>query len=117
MAMAITRIPGFAGGIVRAITAVMIGMLVSDGRCASNETAPVPAWQRPGDPRGEITLRHLLQMRSGLREEPGDDARMLFGSGATTWPRCRGPAAGRRTGRALERRRFDQVAGGDAGGA
>jgi CubicO group peptidase (beta-lactamase class C family) len=48
----------------------------------------VPAWQRPGDPRGEITLRQLLQMRSGLRHveggEPARDAdtvRMLFTDG------------------------------------
>ena len=41
--------------------------------------------QRPGDPRGEITVRQLLQMRSGLRHsesaEPpyaADEARMLF---------------------------------------
>jgi CubicO group peptidase (beta-lactamase class C family) len=47
--------------------------------------APVPLWQRPGDPRAEITLRHLLQMRSGLRHtESGDppyessEVRMLF---------------------------------------
>ena len=74
-----TRFAG--GGIARSITAVMVGMLVSDGRLRLNETAPVPAWQRPGDPRGEITLRHLLQLRSGLREEPGDEARMLYGAG------------------------------------
>lgn len=69
----------------KTITGVMIGMLVSDGRLRLNETAPVPAWQRPGDPRGEITLKHLLQMRSGLRHvESGDpvyrsdEVRMLF---------------------------------------
>ena len=69
----------------KTITGVMIGMLVSDGRLRLDETAPVPAWQRPGDPRGEITLRHLLQMRSGLRHvENGkpvyrsDEVRMLF---------------------------------------
>lgn len=69
----------------KTVTAVMIGMLVSDGRLRLDETAPVPAWQRPGDPRGEITLRQLLQMRSGLRhvESEGppyatDTARMLF---------------------------------------
>jgi CubicO group peptidase (beta-lactamase class C family) len=45
----------------------------------------VPQWQRPGDPRNAITLRHLLQMRSGLRHtEAGDppyessEIRMLF---------------------------------------
>ncbi|ABD24494.1 beta-lactamase [Novosphingobium aromaticivorans DSM 12444] len=69
----------------KSITGVMIGMLVSDGRLRLDETAPVPAWQRPGDPRGEITLRQLLQMRSGLRHseaiEPvyeSDEVRMLF---------------------------------------
>ncbi|WP_370073199.1 serine hydrolase domain-containing protein [Novosphingobium sp. THN1] len=63
----------------------MIGMLVSDGRLRLDETAPVPAWQRPGDPRGEITLRQLLQMRSGLRHSEAidpvyesDEVRMLF---------------------------------------
>jgi len=69
----------------KTVTAVMIGMLVSDGRLRLDEGVPIPAWQRPGDPRGEITLRQLLQMRSGLRhvEAEGppyltDTARMLF---------------------------------------
>lgn len=67
------------------VTGVMIGQLVADGRLRLNESAPVPAWQRSGDPRGEITLRHLLQMRSGLRHSEGalsagesDETRMLF---------------------------------------
>jgi CubicO group peptidase (beta-lactamase class C family) len=69
----------------KTVTGVMIGQLVADGRLRLNETAPVPAWQRSGDPRGEITLRQLLQMRSGLRHREGgepahaaDDVRMLF---------------------------------------
>lgn len=69
----------------KTVTGVMIGQLVADGRLRLNETAPVPAWQRSGDPRGEITLRQLLQMRSGLRHtEAGDpvyrsdEVRMLF---------------------------------------
>ena len=41
----------------KTVTGVMIGMLVSDGRLALDTSAPVPAWQRPGDPRGAITLR------------------------------------------------------------
>ncbi len=72
----------------KSITAVMIGMLVSDGRLSLDQSAPIPAWQRSGDPRGAITLRHLLQMRSGLRHsESGDpvyqsdEVRMLFGDG------------------------------------
>lgn len=69
----------------KSVTGVMIGMLVSDGRLRLDETAPVPAWQRSGDPRGEITLRQLLQMRSGLRHAEAidpvyqsDEVRMLF---------------------------------------
>ncbi len=69
----------------KTVTGVLIGLLVADGRLQLDESAPVPAWQRAGDPRGEITLRHLLQMRSGLRHteagEPvydSDEVRMLF---------------------------------------
>lgn len=69
----------------KTVTAVMIGMLVADGRLRLDENAPVPLWQRPGDARSEITLRQLLQMRSGLRHtEDGDppyessEVRMLF---------------------------------------
>jgi CubicO group peptidase (beta-lactamase class C family) len=69
----------------KSVTGVMIGQLVADGRLRLDEGVPIPAWQRPGDPRGEITLRQLLQMRSGLRHtEAGDppfesdEVRMLF---------------------------------------
>ena len=69
----------------KTITGLMIGLLVADGRLRLDETPPIPVWQRAGDPRGEITLRQLLQMRSGLRhtEETervydADTVRMLF---------------------------------------
>lgn len=69
----------------KTVTAVLIGMLIADGKLSLDEPAPVPLWQRPGDPRAEITVRHLLQMRSGLRHtEAGDppyessEVRMLF---------------------------------------
>lgn len=57
----------------KTVTGVMIGMLVADGRLRLDEGVPVPAWQRPGDPRGAITLRHLLQMRSGLKHDEMSD--------------------------------------------
>ena len=78
-----SRLVGWS--MAKTITGVMIGQLVADGRLRLNETAPVPAWQRSGDPRGEITLRQLLQMRSGLRHREAsspvydsDEVRMLF---------------------------------------
>lgn len=78
-----TRFLGWS--LSKCVTGIMIGQLVSDGRLRLNETAPVPAWQRTGDPRGEITLKQLLQMRSGLRHAESadppyasDNAKMLF---------------------------------------
>lgn len=75
----------------KTVTGVLIGLLVADGRLRLDESAPVPSWQRAGDPRGEITLRQLLQMRSGLRHtEAGDpvyesdEVRMLFLDGRDT---------------------------------
>jgi len=72
-----TRQPGWA--MSTCVTGALIGLLVADGRLRLDQGVPVAAWQRPGDPRGEITLRHLLQMRSGLRrDEEADLRRMLF---------------------------------------
>lgn len=69
----------------KTITATMIGMLIADGRLTLDEPAPIPQWQRPGDPRSGITIRYLLQMRSGLdHTEAGpvpaesSEVRMLF---------------------------------------
>jgi len=69
----------------KTVTAVLIGMLVADGLLSIDEPAPIEQWQRTGDPRADITLRHLLQMRAGLRHtEAGDppyessEVRMLF---------------------------------------
>lgn len=62
------------------------GLLVDEGRLDPEAPAPIAAWREPGDPRGAITLRQLLQMRDGLdwREDYVDDRcsdviEMLFG--------------------------------------
>lgn len=69
----------------KTVTGVMIGLLVADGRLWLDESPPIARWQRTGDPRGEITLRQLLQMRSGLRHEEkaepvytSPEVRMMF---------------------------------------
>ncbi len=73
----------------KSITAVLTGFLVADGQLALDGPAPVAAWQRSGDPRGAITLKHLLHMSAGLEHvengDPvwqGDTVAMLFGGGA-----------------------------------
>ena len=78
-----TRFLGWS--LSKTVTAVAIGTLVAEGKLRLDQPAPVAHWQRPGDPRGEITVRQLLQMRSGLRHsetsEPRYDAdtiRLLF---------------------------------------
>lgn len=72
----------------KTVTGVMIGALIAEGRLRLDDPPPIPAWQRPGDPRGEITLRQLLQMRSGLRHKENSEpiydsgeVRMLFRDG------------------------------------
>ena len=77
------RLPGWS--LSKTVTGLLIGLLVADGRLRLDESVPIPAWQRPGDPRGEITLRQLLQMRSGLRHRENgspvygsDEVRMMF---------------------------------------
>ncbi len=73
----------------KSITAVLAGIMVSDGQLSLDGPAPVAAWERSGDPRGTIALRDLLHMASGLEHvengDPvwkGDTVEMLFGSGA-----------------------------------
>jgi CubicO group peptidase (beta-lactamase class C family) len=71
----------------KSITQVLVGMAVGDGLLDVQAPAPVEAWRAPGDPRGAITLDHLLRMSSGLAwiEDyvPGhvsDVVEMLFGA-------------------------------------
>lgn len=78
-----TRLLGWS--MSKCVTAALTGLLVADGRLRLDEPAPIKTWQRPGDARGEITLRQLLQMRSGLRHSEeadprykADTVRMLF---------------------------------------
>jgi CubicO group peptidase (beta-lactamase class C family) len=70
----------------KSVTQCLTGILVRQGRLALDAPAPVPRWQRPGDPRAALTLRHLLTMTSGLDNADGEDdgpdsfvARLLFG--------------------------------------
>ena len=50
----------------KSITAALIGILAGEGCFAIDDPAPIAEWQSPDDPRRGITIRHLLNMSSGL---------------------------------------------------
>ena len=72
----------------KSVTHALVGLAVADGRVDVHAPAPVPAWRGADDPRGAITLDHLLRMSSGLAwvedyepDHPSDVVDMLFGGG------------------------------------
>jgi CubicO group peptidase (beta-lactamase class C family) len=72
----------------KSITHALVGLLVGDGKLDIHAPADVPEWREPGDPRGAITLDHLLRMSSGLAfsevyepDRASDTIEMLWGSG------------------------------------
>ncbi len=68
----------------KSFTSTMIGKLWDDGRLRLDERAPVPEWDDPSDPRSEITLRHLLNMASGLQWDEFVDAIAMIGGGGNS---------------------------------
>ncbi|MEO1250844.1 MAG: serine hydrolase [Pseudomonadota bacterium] len=58
--------PMLSWSMAKSITAAMIGVAVREGLIDIDEAPPIPEWRKPGDARGAITWRHLLQMQSGL---------------------------------------------------
>jgi len=51
----------------KSVTNALVGILVRQGKLQIQEPAPVPEWQKVGDPRKSITLDQLLRMSSGLK--------------------------------------------------
>jgi len=47
----------------------VVGIAVKQGLVDINKKAPLTEWQRPGDPRGQITINDMLHMCSGLYTE------------------------------------------------
>ncbi|MFO8058667.1 MAG: serine hydrolase [bacterium] len=58
--------PLLGWSMTKSVTNALIGILVKKGKLEINAPAPVPEWSGPEDPRSEITLDHLLRMKSGL---------------------------------------------------
>lgn len=53
--------------IAKSVTSAAIGILVRQGLLDVDEPAPVPEWHTdPDDPRGDITVLHMLHMATGM---------------------------------------------------
>ena len=86
-----TRLLGWSA--TKSVTNAFVGLLVGEGRLNLSAPAPVEEWrQDPDDPRGAITLNHLMQMASGiLWDETPNGVDCLVSDGA-------GDCAGTRSG-------------------
>jgi CubicO group peptidase (beta-lactamase class C family) len=51
----------------KSLAATLIGILIGRGVYDLDQPAPIAEWRAPGDPRGAIRIRDLLNMASGLR--------------------------------------------------
>lgn len=59
-----TRLESWSMG--KSVVATLIGRLVHDGHLTLDEPAPVPEWKADASAYSSITVRHLLNMSSGL---------------------------------------------------
>ncbi len=80
--------PHLSWSIAKSVLQALVGILVERGELDLDASAAVPSWEGD-DPRGEITLRHLLLFTEGLQwaedyidDQVSDVIEMLFGDGA-----------------------------------
>lgn len=67
----------------KSVAASLVGLGVHKGLLDLHRKAPLAEWRRRGDPRGQITLDHLMHMASGLYTEAGGNPQAdLYQSGA-----------------------------------
>lgn len=51
----------------KSLTATLMGILIQQGVYDLQQPAPIPEWQKPGDPRAKIRIADIMHMSSGLR--------------------------------------------------
>jgi CubicO group peptidase (beta-lactamase class C family) len=76
-----TKLAGWS--MTKSVFNSLIGILVKQGKLQIEGAAPVPEWRDVNDPRHHISIKNLLQQRSGLDFEevyskPSDATRMLY---------------------------------------
>ena len=57
----------------KSVSATLLGVVMQQGAYSLTQPAPVPEWQKPGDPRQKIRIADLLNMSCGLRIKAPDD--------------------------------------------
>ena len=57
----------------KSVTATLMGILIREGVYRLDQPAPIPEWQKSGDPRAKIRIIDLMQMSSGLRARAPQD--------------------------------------------
>ena len=86
----------------KGIAATLIGILVDDNRMALDEPLDIdwlPAFEGPeNDPRNAITLRHVMNMSSGLYPVDSNGMEYATGSGLAYWAGASSIAGARRRG-------------------
>jgi len=77
--------PLLGWSMAKSVVAVLAGIVVARGKLSIDDPLAAPGWRDSGDPRGGLTIHHLLTMSSGLRwreayeDDPVTDVqRMLF---------------------------------------
>jgi CubicO group peptidase (beta-lactamase class C family) len=62
----------------------VMGVASGAGILKVQDRAPIAAWRKPGDPRGAITVEHLLRMSSGLYTQGrGSPLQKIYAQGGT----------------------------------
>ena len=51
----------------KSLTGTLMGVLIQQGTYELWQSAPVPEWQEPGDPRQEIRIGDIMRMSSGIK--------------------------------------------------
>jgi CubicO group peptidase (beta-lactamase class C family) len=68
-----SRTPLESWSMGKSVIATLMGVLIKQGVYTLTQPAPIPEWQKPGDPRAKIRIIDLMQMSSGLRVRAPQD--------------------------------------------
>lgn len=79
-------VPQRTWSVAKSIAGTLIGAAAQRGLINPLAPAPIPEWQRVGDPRRGITVDHLLRMASGLHSDTAGNRTdaLYFGGTAVT---------------------------------